>query len=88
MKYCLNLNVEHRSNGMFVHQSEYVENILKRFHMDITPISKSLLILSPIIYDVISFHKINICIPQFSNIEDCFKELLSGGASHQGEHIK
>ena len=36
-KYCLDLKVDHRSNGMFVHQSEYIEKILKRFHMDITP---------------------------------------------------
>ena len=33
-----------------------------------------MLILPPIIYDVISFHEINICIPQFSNLEDCFKK--------------
>ena len=30
------MKVEHRSNGMFVHQSEYIEKILKILHIDIT----------------------------------------------------
>ena len=33
-KYCLGLEIEHRSNGILVHQSAYTEKILKRFHMD------------------------------------------------------
>ena len=39
-----------------------------------------MLILPQIIYDVISFHEINICIPQFSNLEDCFKRTFIRGS--------
>ena len=31
---CLGLQIEHLSNGIFVHQSSYIEKILKRFYMD------------------------------------------------------
>lgn len=33
-KYCLGLQIEHVSNGIFVHQSTYTEKVLKRFYMD------------------------------------------------------
>ncbi|GLT35869.1 hypothetical protein SLA2020_102850 [Shorea laevis] len=33
-KFCLDLQIEHLSNGIFVHQLNYVEKILKRFNMD------------------------------------------------------
>ena len=33
-KFCLGLQIEHLSNGIFVHQSNYTEKILKRFYMD------------------------------------------------------
>ena len=33
-KFCLGLQIEHLSNGIFVHQSNYIERVLKRFFMD------------------------------------------------------
>ena len=33
-KYCLGLQIEHMHNGIFVHQSNYIEKILKRFNID------------------------------------------------------
>ena len=33
-KFCLDLQIENLSNGMFVHQSKYTEKILKCFYMD------------------------------------------------------
>ncbi|XP_021809139.1 uncharacterized protein LOC110752729 [Prunus avium] len=33
-KYCLGLQIEHHPNGILVHQSAYIEKILKRFYMD------------------------------------------------------
>ena len=33
-KYSLGLQIEHMHNGIFVHQSNYTEKILKRFNMD------------------------------------------------------
>ncbi|KAM1400640.1 hypothetical protein ACFX2F_027895 [Malus domestica] len=33
-KYCLSLQIEHYANGILVHQSAYIEKILKRFGMD------------------------------------------------------
>ena len=33
-KYCLGLQIEYMHNGIFVHQSNYIEKILKRFNMD------------------------------------------------------
>ena len=33
-KYCLDLQIEHCSNGVLIHQSTYPEKVLKRFHMD------------------------------------------------------
>ena len=33
-KFCLGLQIEHLQGGIFVHQSNYTEKILKRFHMD------------------------------------------------------
>ena len=33
-RYCLGLQIEYFSNGIFVHQSTYTEIVLKRFYMD------------------------------------------------------
>ena len=33
-KYCLGLQIEHLQSGIFVHQSNYTEKVLKRFNMD------------------------------------------------------
>jgi hypothetical protein len=33
-KFCLGLQIEHLRNGIFLHQSTYVINVLKRFNMD------------------------------------------------------
>jgi hypothetical protein len=33
-KLCLNLQIEHFHNGIFVHQSNYIQKMLKRFNMD------------------------------------------------------
>ncbi|KAL0533448.1 hypothetical protein IC582_030288 [Cucumis melo] len=33
-KFCLDLQIEHLADGIFIHQSTYTEKILKRFYMD------------------------------------------------------
>ena len=33
-KYCLILQIEYSSNGVFIHQSTYIEKVLKCFYMD------------------------------------------------------
>ena len=33
-KYCLGLQIEYKSNGILIHQSTYVEKVLKQFNMD------------------------------------------------------
>ena len=33
-RYCLELQIKHRLNGNFIHQSLYTEKILKYFYMD------------------------------------------------------
>ena len=33
-RHCLGLQIEYFSNGIFVHQSTYIEKVLKRFYMD------------------------------------------------------
>ncbi|KAL0551256.1 hypothetical protein IC582_010342 [Cucumis melo] len=33
-KFCLDLQIEHLADGIFIHQLTYTENILKRFYMD------------------------------------------------------
>ena len=33
-KYCLGLKIEHLQSEILVHQSNYTENVLKRFNMD------------------------------------------------------
>ena len=33
-KYCLGLQIKHKSNGILIHQSTYVEKVLKQFNMD------------------------------------------------------
>ena len=41
-KFCLGLQIEHTKNGVFVHQSSYLEKVLKKFYMDNShPLSKS-----------------------------------------------
>ena len=34
IRYCLGLQIKHCSNGILVHQSTYIEKVLKRFYMD------------------------------------------------------
>ena len=34
IRYCLGLQTKHIPNGIFNHQSNYIEKILKRFNMD------------------------------------------------------
>ena len=46
-KYCLGLQIKHMHNGIFVHQSNYTEKILKRFNMDkANPLSTPMVIRS------------------------------------------
>ena len=33
-KFCLGLQIEHLEDGIFIHQSNYIEKVLKRFYMD------------------------------------------------------
>jgi len=33
-KYCLGLQLEHRPSGILVHQSAYIQKILKKFNID------------------------------------------------------
>ncbi|CAM8902188.1 unnamed protein product [Rhodiola kirilowii] len=33
-KFCLGLQFEHTTSGIFIHQSNYIEKVLKRFNMD------------------------------------------------------
>jgi uncharacterized protein related to proFAR isomerase len=33
-KLCIDLQIEHLHNGIFVHQSNYIQKMLKRFNMD------------------------------------------------------
>ena len=33
-KYCLGLQIKHKSNGILIHKSTYVEKVLKQFNMD------------------------------------------------------
>ena len=33
-KYSLGLQIDHCSDGVLIHQSSYIEKVLKRFHMD------------------------------------------------------
>ena len=33
-KYCLDFQIEHKSNRILIHQSTYVEKVLKQFNMD------------------------------------------------------
>ena len=47
-KYCLGLQIEHKSNGILIHQSTYVENVLKQFNMDKAhPLSSPMIVRSP-----------------------------------------
>ena len=33
-KYCLGLQIKHCSDGVLIHQSTYIEKVLKCYHMD------------------------------------------------------
>ena len=33
-KYCLSLQIKHCSDGLLIHQSTYIEKVLRRFHID------------------------------------------------------
>ena len=35
-KYCIGLQIEHLKSGIFLHQSNYTDKVLKRFNMDKT----------------------------------------------------
>jgi Reverse transcriptase (RNA-dependent DNA polymerase) len=46
-KLCLGLQIEHFHNGIFVHQLNYIQNMLKRFNMDkVHPLSKPMVVRS------------------------------------------
>jgi Reverse transcriptase (RNA-dependent DNA polymerase) len=46
-KLCLGLQIEHFHNGIFVHQSNYIQKMLKRFNMDKAhPLSTSMVVRS------------------------------------------
>ncbi|XP_049381128.1 secreted RxLR effector protein 161-like [Solanum stenotomum] len=46
-KFCLGLQIEHLTNGIFIHQSTYTEKVLKRFDMDKShPLSTSMVVRS------------------------------------------
>jgi Reverse transcriptase (RNA-dependent DNA polymerase) len=46
-KLCLGLQIEHFHNGIFVHQSNYIQKMLKRFNMDKThPLSTPMVVRS------------------------------------------
>jgi Reverse transcriptase (RNA-dependent DNA polymerase) len=47
-KLCLGLQIEHLHNDIFVHQSNYIQKMLKRFNMDKThPLSTPLVVRLP-----------------------------------------
>ena len=43
-KFCLGLQIEHISKGIFVYQSNYIEKILKCFNMDKSHLMSSLMV--------------------------------------------
>ena len=46
-KFCLGLQIEHLENGILVHQSTYIEKVLKRFSMDTAhPLSSPMVVRS------------------------------------------
>ena len=52
MKFCLNLQIEHFSNGVLVHQLTYIEKVLKCFHMN-----KSHSLSSPMVIRLLKVNK-------------------------------
>ena len=53
-KYCLGLQIEHKSNGILIHQSTYVEKVFKQFNMDKThPLNSPMIVRS---FDVKKYH--------------------------------
>ena len=65
-KFCLGLQIEHLTNGIFVQQSTYTEKILKRFFID-----KAYLLNTPIVVRSLDINK-DLFRPYENN-----KELLS-----------
>lgn len=47
-KFCLGLQIEHLKNEIFVHQSTYTKNILKRFYMDKSHPLNTLMVVRPL----------------------------------------
>jgi hypothetical protein len=46
-KLCIGLQIEQLHNGIFFHQSNYIQNMLKRFNMDKThPLSTPMVVQS------------------------------------------
>jgi Reverse transcriptase (RNA-dependent DNA polymerase) len=46
-KLCLGMQIEHFHNGIFVHQSNYIQKMLKHFNMDkIHPLSTPMVVRS------------------------------------------
>ena len=46
-RYCLILQIEYYLNGVFIHQSSYIEKVLKRFYMDKShPLSSAMVVRS------------------------------------------
>ncbi|CAH9142419.1 unnamed protein product [Cuscuta epithymum] len=51
-KFCLGLQIDHLKNGIFIHQSNYTEKVLKRFYMDKAhPLTSPMVIRSLNIHD-------------------------------------
>jgi hypothetical protein len=47
IKLCLGLQIKHFHNGIFVHQSNYIQKMLKRFNMDkVHPLSTLMVVRS------------------------------------------
>ena len=44
--YCLCLQIEHKSNGILIHQSTYIEKVLKRFKDKSHPLSSPMVVRS------------------------------------------
>ena len=56
IRYCLGLQIEHCSNDILVHQSTYIEKVLKRFYMD-----KTHLVNSPMVVRSLEVNKDPFC---------------------------
>ena len=56
IRYCLSLQIEHCSNGILVHQSIYLEKVLKQFYMDKSHLINSLMVVHSLEVNKDSFH--------------------------------